>query len=599
MFEPIRLNTISSEIADRIYVATWKGVHQPLLLDRSQPGYVVFGNSPSPGKVARLTEADRKVVRALQLAAVCGSADCGETLLWGILENVLGLKADRNETLARLSSQYLLVVQGKAPHRKISAQHQVYLDEAYDSAETFKIDLARLAGWLAVKGDWRSLGAVAAYQWIALRDFVAARKSFDAVAAIADTGAEQLMHCSAFYLAISEQMAREETLKRALNLVPAPRDKARLLVGLGDIHLYRLRKLHEAMKTYNDAYYLIEKKDGAEERELVDLIRRRSGDTYLVGREYANALPYFQGWHSAAQGDDRLDAAERVALAALGAGEDATARAALSDAWKSLSAATLSTRTLKFLDSAEGCLVGDRLNAAGDLAASFYLQPKSVDKAKAIEIVDFGYAAVTSGFVRLSKAVHTYLCGLPNAALEMADRINVHINLGFSLSLLGDQAAAKQAYEKARTLGAADPQARVWGSGAESGLGDVALRTGNVAAAKEHYRRALAAIGDTRHENLSNWAHMGLGDVALAERDFDEADRQFAQIAAMTDSYAQHVRLWLGLARVRMHEKRWADAESILKRGLALSARSDFPNTPAEFQKLLEEVERNKGQAPA
>src|SRR5207244_1609546 len=96
---------------------------------------------------------------------------------------------------------------------------------------------------------------------------------------------------------------------------------------------------------------------------------------------------------------------------------------------------------------------------------------------------------------------------------------------------------------------------------AEAGLGDCDLLVDKVTEAEQHYKRALQLAGNSDDAAGVNWAHLGLGDVALAEKDYAEAERHLLKLDRIINSHQQLMRVWLGLARVRAHFNQWEEAE--------------------------------------
>lgn len=340
------------------------------------------------------------------------------------------------------------------------------------------------------------------------------------------------------------------------------------------------------MNAYNRAYQLIS--SGGEEK-LLDLIRRRSGDNLLIGHRYADAEPYFRGWLAGAKGDDALDACERVALSLIGQGSNVAAKELLRERWAPLARGVRIERAMQLLDDAEGCLADEPLTAAGGVAFECLVAPTKTSadlKRQTEELIEFGYQALCRGFVRASVLAHSHLAALPEAAMEKADQAAVRINLGLSLCLLGDNVEARGAFERTRSIAESDVKTAMFAAGAEAGLGDVSLRIGQTGEAKEHYRRALRVAEAAQDTNMINWAHLGLGEAAIVEQDFAEAERLLVKLDRIIDSYQQYLRIWLGLAQVHMHFKRWVEADALLARGLALKRRRDFAAVHVEFQKL-------------
>ena len=82
--------------------------------------------------------------------------------------------------------------------------------------------------------------------------------------------------------------------------------------------------------------------------------------------------------------------------------------------------------------------------------------------------------------------------------------------------------------------------------------------------------------------------------MALAEKHYKEAEEHLLKLDRIIDSYQQYMRIWLGLARVRIDGKRWEEAESFLMRGLSLPKRRDFASLRQEFQKEYDNLPKKR-----
>jgi hypothetical protein len=81
---------------------------------------------------------------------------------------------------------------------------------------------------------------------------------------------------------------------------------------------------------------------------------------------------------------------------------------------------------------------------------------------------------------------------------------------------------------------------------------------------------------------------------SLAEKDYGEAERHFLKLGRIINSYQQFMRVWLGMARVKIHFEKWDEAESFLTRGLSLPKRRDFALRRQEFQKEYDRLPKRR-----
>ncbi len=207
----------------------------------------------------------------------------------------------------------------------------------------------------------------------------------------------------------------------------------------------------------------------------------------------------------------------------------------------------------------------------------------------------FGYHVLSSGFLQASELTHTYLITASGLNLDRENQSAVWINLGLTRYLLGHAEAARKAQEKALSIASDSPKIGYLVAGAEAGLGDYKLLIDGIKEAKEHHERALHFAEKSEDANIANWAHLGLGEVALAEKNYAEAERHFLKLNIIINSYQLYMRVWLGMARVRIHFKQWEEAESFLTRGLSLRKRRDFALRREEFQKEFDSLPKAKG----
>jgi tetratricopeptide (TPR) repeat protein len=589
-FEPVYLPDLVKKEQDEIYSKVWKNQAQQLLIDYSLPGYIILGSNPIVGKVRLLPKEDKKVIQALLIAAICGASDGDEKLFWEILDNVLDLRPpDRLTLLNRFIEQGIIRVQN--PHvtaKPVLIQHISYLNEAYDDLSKFKQDLARLANWLFEKGDAQRMAALGSHYLNVLSDSSSARNVYERVIKLNDKEVSYLLTLAALYAQIGEPNLETETLNKALALTPKPVEQAQTLISHGDALLYRLARPADSIDCYNRAFHLIEDLGESKTHELV---RRRSGDCLLITRQYAKAEPYFRRWQAGAKGDDLLAASERLALSLIGQGRNSDADNMLHDLWRTLPCDKRSGWAIQLLVDSEGCLDDEvSVKAVSQIAFDCFVAGaiEAPDlKTRCDEIVLFGYQVLCSGFLLPSELAHTYLIDSSDElGLDRGDQSAIWINLGFTRHLFGRAEAAREAYKKALSIASATPNIDWFIAGAEAGLGDCDLLVGRIEEGKKHYEHALKIAKNPINDASSfNWAQFGLGDVALAEREYTEAGKHFLEVDRILDSYQQLMRLWLGMARVKIKAQEWEEAESFLMRGLSLPMRRDFALRRQEFQK--------------
>jgi tetratricopeptide (TPR) repeat protein len=598
LFEPVYLDALSKEISNEIFAEVWKERGFPLLADLSLPGYIVSGSNPVLGKVRSLSEEDKKVIQALRLAACCGVLECEEKLFWGILEDVLDSRPqDRPALLGRFIDEGMILIQNpRGSAKRVLIQHTSYLDEAYDDLRQFRLDLAALADWLFGQRDAQRMAALGSHHWNVLFDSSSARKVYEQLDKLDVPESSYLLALAALHAEQGESKLETEMLNRALALSSKPVEQAQTLVSHGDSLLYRLLRPADAIGYYNRAYELIGQSGDA---TTLELIIRRTGDTLLVNRQYAEAEPYFRQWLAGAKADDLLDASERLALSLVGQGKNGDADQTLRHLWTDLPRDKRIDRALLLLDNSEGCLADPGpVRAISQLALDCFIAGANAApelKTRGEEIVLFGYHLLSSGFLQASELTHTYLIKASELNLDRENRSAVWINLGLTLYLLGHAEAARKAQEKALSIASDSPKLGHLVAGAEAGLGDYKLLIDGSKEAKEHYERALHLAEKSDDTNIVNWAHLGLGEVALAEKNYEEAEQHFLMLDVIINSYQQYMRIWLGMARVRIHLKQWEEAESFLTRGLSLRKRRDFTLRREEFQKEFESLPKAKG----
>lgn len=329
------------------------------------------------------------------------------------------------------------------------------------------------------------------------------------------------------------------------------------------------------------------------------MIIRRSGDCLLVNRQYAEAERYFRQWQAGAKRDELLDASERLALSLVGQGKNGEADKTLRDLWRSLPSDKRILRAAQLLNDSEACLMDDgQVKAVSQLAFDCFVAGAHAAqdlKTEGEEIVLFGYDVLCSGFLLPSELAHTYLIASSDKLkLDRENQWAIWINMGFTKHLFGHAEAAREAYKKALSIASDSPKKDWFVAGAEAGLGDCDLLVDEIKEAKEHYKYALHLAKNSDDASGVNWAHLGLGDVALAEKDYVEAERHLLKLDRIINSYQQLMRIWLGLARVRIHFKQWEEAESFLTRGLSLRRRRDFALRRQEFQKEYDSLPKRR-----
>lgn len=241
-------------------------------------------------------------------------------------------------------------------------------------------------------------------------------------------------------------------------------------------------------------------------------------------------------------------------------------------------------------------MIDGQVKAVSQLALDCFLAgvPAAPDlRAGGEEVVLFGYQILSSGFLLPSELVHAYLITSSEVKLDRENQSAIWINLGLTRYLFGNAEAAREAYEKALSI-ASDSKIDRFVGGAEAGLGDCDLLVGRGKEAKEHYESALHLAEKSGDANIANWAHLGLGEAALAENDYSAAEWHLSKLDRIINSYQQFMRIWLGLARVRIHFEQWEEAESYLARGLSLPIRRDFAFRRQEFQKEYDRLPRRR-----
>jgi tetratricopeptide (TPR) repeat protein len=597
-FEPLYLKALSKKESDEIYVEVWKDTGGPLLSDYSLPGYIVLGDNPVIEKVRRLSEADKKVIQALRLAAACGVLACDEKLFWGILEDVLDSgPQDRPTILERFIEQGMILVQNpRGSAKRILIKHTSYLDRAYDDLSRFKEDLVRLAGWLFEKGDAERMAALGNHYWNVLSDLPSARKVYEQLDKLKIPESSYLLTLAALYAAIGEPKRETEAFNRALALSSKPVEQAQTLISHGDSLLYRLARPADAIVYYNRAYELIGESGDA---KTLELIRRRSGDCLLVNRQYSEAEQFLRQWLAGAKADDLLDASERLALSLVGQGKNEEADKTLRDVWSGLPRDKRIERAVLLLDNSEACLTDDEhVKTVSQLSFDCFVAGAHAGpdlKTQSEEIILFGYHVLSSGFLLPSQLAHTYLIASSETKLEREDQSAIRINLGLTEYLFGHVEAARKAYEQALSIASETPRIDRLVAGAEAGLGDGDLLVGAVKEASGHYERALHLAKKSEDANMVNWAHLGLAEVAVAEKKYEEAEEHLLMLDIFINSYQQYMRIWLGMARVKIHFERWEEAESFLARGLSLRKRHDFALRREEFRKEYDSLPKAMG----
>jgi tetratricopeptide (TPR) repeat protein len=598
LFEKVYLDALSKDQLNEIYGEVWKGKGGPVLGDYSLPGYIVLGSNPVIGKIRDLAPQDKKVIQALTLAYVCGVLECDEKLFWGILENVLGaVFQDRSALLTRFIEEGMILVQNpRGSARRVLVQHTFYLNEAYDDLSTFKGDLARLADWLFKQRDAQRMAALGSHYWNVLLDLSSARKVYKRVVKLNVTESSYLLTLAALYAELGESKLETETLNSGLTLSSKPLEQAQTLIRHGDALLYRLARPGESIGYYNRAYHLIGDSGDA---KTLELIVKRSGDNLLVNRQYAEAEGYFRQWRAGAKADDLLDASERLTLSLVGQGKNSEADKTLRDVWTSLPRDKRIERALRLMQNSEGCLMEDgQVKAISQLALDCFAAGTDAApdlRTRGEEIVLFGYQVLSSGFLLPSELAHIYLIAASDELkLNRGNQSAIWINLGLTKYLFGHAEAAREAYEKALSIASDSPKIERFVAGAEAGLGDCSLLVDEIKEAKEHYERALHLAEKSEDENIVNWVHLGLGELALAAKDYVEAERHLLKLDRIIDSYQQYIRILLGMARVRIHFKQWEEAESFLTRGLLLPKRRDFAFRRQEFQKEYDRLPKRR-----
>lgn len=596
-FEPVYLEPLTKEISDEIFAEVWKGKGLPLLADPSLPGYIVSGSNPVLGKVRSLSDKDKKVIQALRLAASCGVLACEEKLFWGILEEVLDLRPkDRAALLERFIEEGMILVQNpRGSAKRILVQHTSYLDEAYDNLPMFKRDLARLADWLFEQHDAQRMALLGSHYWDVLFDPSSARKIYERVDKLNSAESSYLLTLAALYAAIAEPKLETATLDRALALSFKPVEQAQTLISHGDAILYRLARPADSIGFYNRAYLLVQ---NSGDQKTLELIIQRSGDNLLVNRQYEQAEAYFRQWRTGKKADDLLDASERLALSLVGQGKNAEADEALRDLWRVLPRDKRIGRAILLLHNSEGCLFDpEPVKMVSQLALDCFMAGAETAtdlKTRGDEIILFGYQVLSAGFLLTSDLTHTYLIAASKLELDRENRSAIWINLGLTRYLFANAEGAIEAYQKAMALASGAPTIQFLVAGAEAGLGDCKLLLNNITDAKKQYKRALHLAEKSEDANIINWSHLGLGEVALAEKNFPEAERHLLKLERIIDSYQQFMRLWLGMARVKIHFQQWEEAESFLTRGLSVPKRRDFAARREEFQKEFDNLSKRK-----
>ena len=597
LFEPVYLTSLPKEVSNEIYAEVWKSTGGPLLTDVSLPGYIVLGSNPVLGKIHSLSEKDKKVIQALRLAADCGVLDCEEKLFWGILKNVLGFEPqDRSALLNRFIEQGMILVQNQhGSAKRVLVQHTSYLDEAYDDLSEAKLDHAHLADWLFDQGDANRMAALGSYYWNVLFDSSSARNIYERVNKLNVTEQSYLLSLAALYSSIGEPKLETDMLNRAIALASNFVEQAKTLISHGDALLYRLARPANAINCYNKAFELIG--DSGDPKTL-ELIIRRSGDCLLVNHQYAEAEPYFHQWLTGAKGDDLFDASDRLALSFVGQGKNGEADETLRDLWMNLPCDKRINRAIQILNDSEGCLVtNEQVEAISQLALNCFVAGAFAErdlKTKGREIVRFGYESLCSGFLRPSALAYAYLItSAEELKLDNDNQSVIWLNLGLTKYLFGHAEDAREAYEMARSIASKSSQIDRFVAAAEVGLGDCDLLLGKREEAKRHYGCAQK----TEDANIINSANLGLGEAALDEEDYYEAEQQFLKLGRIIDSYEQYIRIWLGLARVKIHFQKWEEAEFFLARGLSLPYRRDFAVRRQEIQKEYDNLPKRKAQS--
>lgn len=585
-FDILGLDALTPSESAQLMFESWKGQGQPILSDVSLPGYVVLGSNPVAGRIRKLSATERKYVQALRIAACSADLSCASSLFWSIAVDVLGVDpgVDRAAVLKGFAGNDMFLLSGNP--QRITAQHVSYLDEAYLDYTSFIADLDGYVRWLSSKGDTKRLGNVAAHCLYVVANGELAKQALEASVASGTTDPSHFVALAGLHAGANDSVQEEATLQRALALVSSKADRALQLISHGDTLLYRLARPSVSLGFYNRAYYEIEHEP---EGPALDLVRRRSGDNLLVLRDYAAALPYCAAWRHSAKPEEVLDAAERVSLCLLGQGKDPDAREELRPLWHVLNAGERQQRAIQLLDDAEGCLDDDKY-ALATLVVFDLLRGSGLLEAVTQELTDFANAAYDSGLILASEIANGFLAKLSQPELRPANQAAALINLGVAQTDLGKLVEARASLGAAKNVALANASASIFTSAVESGLGDLSALEGNLPDARSRYVEALALAEKIQDDNQSNWARLGLAEIAVLQKNFAEAEGHILKVERYLGSYQEAMRNLLVRARVKLHFEQVDDARSLVARGLLYKRRRHLAKLQGELIALSGEL---------
>lgn len=154
----------------------------------------------------------------------------------------------------------------------------------------------------------------------------------------------------------------------------------------------------------------------------------------------------------------------------------------------------------------------------------------------------------------------TRALALVDTALGLDPKLGAaHLQRGYILHYLGSHGLAREQADKAQALGVH----------ASALHGEVAMRTGRLAEAKLRFNEALAEAGNKKGRKAD--AYDALGEIAMAEADYDTAARMFKSASALRPDSAWEASNY-GLALVQQGRF----DEAILVLGFILK-KHDFP----------------------